>query len=327
MRKIVKRLQTFLLLLSCCWGGTLAFAQQFPSAEEGFPWMITFGKQGLTSWGDDDFSQTFFFVVPPAQKKPIYIRVLDPDCGGANDELKSEANTTTKFAVYGGRGAVSHPDVLSGNPIGAYDAGTVLREKTFGVDPKADGQWYTFGPLNPSEGELALQYGGYVFKIIVSGLTGDDGNVYKFFLSDQPDANRSVQSGNGFTFEYCLRMPSDDVTCHLYTWISQGVVSVQQSNFDWDDDGTIRLYSPAKAGIMAVTSHENDWARSQYPIEPSEVNAFIDFRLNCREAVKHNNVVLRIANQYGASLPFVSIPIGGGLAYKPEIKMKKIGEK
>lgn len=311
------------IALTVGWG--MVFAQQFPSTEEGFAWMITFGKQGVTSWGDDDFSQTFFFVVPPAQKKPIYIRVLDPDCGGANDELKGDANTTTKFSIYGGKGAVSHPDVQSGNPVGQYDAGTLLAEQSFGVSSRTDGQWYKFGPFNPTEGEMSPQFGGYVFKIIVNGVSGDDGNVYRFFLSDMPDVNRSVQSGNGFTFEYCLRLPDDRVTCHLYSWVPQGVVSIQQSNFDWDEDGTIKLYSPAKAGLSANTSKEDDWAKTQFPVESSEINSFIDFRLDCKGSVNNNNVVLRVANQFGTSLPFVSIPIGGGLAYRPDIKIHRIG--
>ena len=59
-----------------------AVAQQFPGEDENIPYLITFGNSGSTSWGDDDFSQTFFLSVPPSQKEPFYVRVFDPDVGG-----------------------------------------------------------------------------------------------------------------------------------------------------------------------------------------------------------------------------------------------------
>lgn len=60
-----------------------------------------------------------------------------------------------------------------------------MTTKTFGEDAEQDNGWYTFGPFNPAEGELQPEVGGYVFKLIVEGLDGDDGNLYKFFFLNQ----------------------------------------------------------------------------------------------------------------------------------------------
>ena len=136
-RGIFSPILMFMLLLLT---SGLSVGQQFPSQEEGIPWLITFGKQAATSWGDDDFSQSFFFVIPPSQKHPVYIRVLDPETGGLNDELKGVASSTTRIAVYGGKECVSHVDVQRGDPVGHYDAGSLLAEKTFGSDAKYDNQ-------------------------------------------------------------------------------------------------------------------------------------------------------------------------------------------
>jgi len=37
-------------------------AQPVPAADENIPFLVTFGKDAETKWGDDDFCQTFFFM-------------------------------------------------------------------------------------------------------------------------------------------------------------------------------------------------------------------------------------------------------------------------
>jgi hypothetical protein len=54
---------------------------------------MTFGKDSDTDWGDDDFSQAFFFQVPKDYDQPFFIRVFDPDTGGEIDEIRGEFNT------------------------------------------------------------------------------------------------------------------------------------------------------------------------------------------------------------------------------------------
>src|SRR3954468_15576300 len=77
-------------------------AQQIPSPDEKIPFACTFSKDSDPSWGDNDFIQIFFFVIPEGWKKPVYIRVLDPDVGGKNDENHNNFNSKTRFSVYGG---------------------------------------------------------------------------------------------------------------------------------------------------------------------------------------------------------------------------------
>ena len=63
-------------------------AQAVPNDGERVESLVTFGAQSDKQWGDDDFTQTFFFLIPEKQRTPVYIRVFDPDCGGKNDDLK-----------------------------------------------------------------------------------------------------------------------------------------------------------------------------------------------------------------------------------------------
>ena len=62
---------TALLVLPFC----DAAAQAVPNAGERVESLVTFGAQSDKNWGDDDFSQTFFFLIPEQQRDPVYIRV------------------------------------------------------------------------------------------------------------------------------------------------------------------------------------------------------------------------------------------------------------
>jgi len=176
-------------------------AQPVPAGDENIPYLMTFGSDAETSWGDDDFSQTFFFLIPKDFNQPVYIRVYDPDVGGTIDELNGTFDTRTTFSVYGGRECYTDPDAKETSPTGNYKSGNLLASKSFGVQAAYDNNWYTFGPFNPSEGEFVDQWEGYVLKVIAEGVTGDDGNLYRYYLSTKEDQNVPVEGGNAFAYE------------------------------------------------------------------------------------------------------------------------------
>ncbi|MCB0759837.1 MAG: hypothetical protein KDC01_15370 [Flavobacteriales bacterium] len=305
----------------------LCRAQPVPASDENIPWLVTFGSNSLTSWGDDDFCQTFFFVVPKTTIVPIYVRVFDPDCSGAIDEAKGEFNTITSFSVYGGKGCISEPDARETDPVGNYRSGNLLATRDFGADSQYDQKWYTFGPFDPSSGEYMPEYGGRVFKVIAQGKSGDDGNLYRYFMSSKSNANEAIEGGNAFTFEYSFRLHDDPKeVSHIYPYVDDRVISVKQSNFDWDGDGSIRVISVAKKGDPVATSGDDRWVHSVHPIVKEELNTSLDIRFIKRAdgAVRNNNVVFYIRNQYGALLPFFTVPIGGVPQYKPNIAVTKI---
>lgn len=302
-------------------------AQPVPAVEENIPYLVTFGAHSQASWGDDDFCQTFFFVVPKGTTVPVYLRVFDPDCGGAVDEAKGDFNTVTSFSVYGGKGCISEPDARDINPAGKFRSGNLLASKDFGNDAKYDGKWYTFGPFDPNAGEDAAEYGGLVFKMIAQGKSGDDGNLYRYFMSSQPEANAPIEGGNAFTFEYSFRMHDDPKeVSHIYPYVDDRVISVKQSNFDWDGDGVIRLVSVAKRGEAMKISEDGDWASSEHAIVKEELNTSLDIRFIKRPdgAVRNNNVVFFVRNQYGEFLPFYTVPIGGIPQYRPTIAVTRM---
>ncbi|MBN1388337.1 MAG: hypothetical protein JW965_07815 [Bacteroidales bacterium] len=302
-------------------------AQPVPAGDENIPYLMTFGGDGETSWGDDDFSQTFFFKIPLTYSQPFYIKVFDPDTGGEVDEINGLWDTRMSYSIYGGKEAWSHDDAKGIQPTGNYRSGTLLASKVFGEDERYDNSWYTFGPFNPTEGELVEEFGGYVFKIICEGMSGDDGNLYRYYLSTEPDENNPIEDGNAFTYEYSFRMwNNSDNIAHIYPYIDTATIFVKQVNFDWDDDGYIRVVSRVRRGHLATISNEDNWVESKIKIDEEEINSSLDFQFIKKKSplVRNNNVVISVENQYGEYLEFFTIPIGGVPVYNPSIVAREL---
>lgn len=309
------------------WCGMLFFdvspAQQTPSPEEKISYVCTFSKNSDKDWGDDDGVQTFFFVIPESYKKPVYVRIFDPEIGGSIDENHGPFNSKCKFTVYGGNKAHSEPAAKSQDPVGNFRSGVMLATKTFSNETDYDNSWYTMGPFNPVEGELQPEIGGRVFKLIIEGMEGDDGNLYKIFLSSEPNDNKPVEGGNTFAYEYTFRLSSQEMpVSHLYPFVSTNVTAVKVRIFDFDNDGAIRVVSVAKRGEVNTPTVKDNWMENVYKITRSEINTSLDIQFIKQKTSKNNNIVVAISNQYGELMPFFTTPIGGIPKYSMKIGVK-----
>jgi len=305
------------------------FAQTVPGPDENIPYLITFGNKGhVTSWGDDDFSQTFFFTIPKDYKEPFYIRVYDPEVGGKTDELNNFWDTRMVYTIFGGKGCYTDPDAKGLTPTGRYKSGTVLATKVFAMDNKLDEKWYSFGPFNPADGEYYPKFLSNVFKIICDGLSGDDGNLYRYAISKRSDTNIPIEGANAFTYEYTFRMWNKNDTSyvsHIYPYIDSGCVYIKQKKFDWDNDGDFVVVSVVRKGQVMPLSGEDAWVEDRMAVLPEEIGKSLDFRFYKKrgDLVRNNNVVMSVENQYGENLQFFSSPIGGVPIYRPRIKVNK----
>ena len=166
------------------------------------------------------------------------------------------------------------------------------------------------------------EFEGYVFKLVAQGLKGDDGNLYRYFLSSSPTENVPVEGGNAFTYEYAFRLKgANGARTHLYPFVNDRVVSIKQSNFDADGDATLTLFSVAKNGHPAAVSGDQEWRSSTYPIVKQEHGLSLDLRLlNRSRAV--NDMVFYVTDQYDTALPFFAVPLGGPPKYRYEVDVK-----
>ena len=328
--KLKRTIYTILLSLSL--SGFLQWTdmpgQEVPGRDENITFLVTFGKEGETSWGDDDFYQVFFFAIPRDFNQQFYIRIFDPDVGGEHDEIQGDFNTRTLFSVYGGQGVdPDRNEESKGLDNGLdYKEGNMLASRVFGDEPRYDNKYFSFGPFNPTAGDFNTKWNSYIFKIVCEGIRGDDGNLYRYFLSRDPENNVPIEGANAFTYEYTFRMWNDfKSVAHIYPYVDTGVIYIRLRNFDWDSDGNILVVSRYKQGIDVPISREDDWAESRIPIEPPEVGSSLDFQFHKRqgELVKNNNVVVTLENQRGDALQFFSSPIGGVPVYQTSIQVRK----
>lgn len=313
------------IVLICCLVQEVV-SQPVPAGDENIPHLMTFGNKAEPSWGDDDFSQTFFFLIPETFKEPVFIRVFDPDVGGNVDEKNGDWDTRMTYEIFGGNNCFSEKDATETNPKGNYKSGNLLASKSFGVSPRYDNNWYTFGPFNPSEGEYTPKFGGYIIKIIAEGVAGNDGNLYRYYLSTSPNSNKPVEGGNAFAYEYSFRMHDDPVQIsHIYPYVDENTISVKLSNFDWDNDGLIRTVSVARRGQITKVSGDDSWFEDEFKIFDEEKNSSLDIQFIKRKnpPVKNNNVVINVRNQFNELLPFYVLPIGGVPKYNYSIGVKR----
>ena len=71
---------------------------------------------------------------------------------------------------------------------------------------------------------------------------------------------------------------------------------------------------------------EGVWSLVKFPIKPEEIGTSLDIQFINKKEVKNNNVAVFITNQFGESMPFYSLPIGGVPKYKYKIGMKPAGK-
>ena len=321
---MIRSLIVAIILITC---RLSIMSQPVPAYDENIPYLMTFGNMAEKSWGDDDFSQTFFFMIPKEYTDPFYIRIWDPDCGGEHDELNGVFDTRTTYEIFGGADCHGPDDAKGIDPVGDYKSGNLMDFKAFAVDPEYDNSWYTFGPYNPTEGEWHEYWQGYIFKIIVEGVEGDDGNTYRIYLTTDAENNRDIEGGISFAYEYSFRLHNNpNEISHIYPFVDDKTISVKQMNWDWDNDGLIRVVSVARQSQITKVSGDNEWVEDEFQILEGEKNTSLDLQLHKRKTsplVRNNNVVINIRNQYNEYLQFFVLPIGGVPKYKYSIGVKQ----
>ena len=157
-------------------------------------------------------------------------------------------------------------------------------------------------------------------------MTGNDGNMYRYYLSTSANENRLIEGANAFAYEYSFRMHNDyEEVSHIYPYVEEGTVSVRISNFDWDNDGNIMVISVNRQGSDLPTSNEDHWTIDELRVQDEEIGTSFDFRfIKANPLVRNNNVVVNVRNQFGDALAFYTIPLGGVPKYKGEVEFVPI---
>lgn len=286
------RLFLFILILT----PGLLTGQQLPAPEENIPSLVTFGKDAPPNTGDNDHLQEAYLMIPIDYEGPVYLRIFDPETGGDDDEIFGQPETCTKYTLLGGEG-VFDP--------GNHYAGRVILSHTFCNEGDHSNRWFTMGPFTKEQGQKSTEFNTIFFKIMAEGISGDDGNLYKYFLSRSPTENLPVENARFYWWEITFRMwENPNNISHLYPAICADQAGFEVNAFDWDDDGIIRLVSVVRNGDLLDVSGDNEWTKNRIELSEDEITTSLDIQIIKEKAdpVKANNVTIQLLDDQEAPL-------------------------
>lgn len=216
-------------------------AYQIPFSNSNVKYFYVFGEDGDPLMGAEDSKMEVFIDVPADEPGDVTIQVYDPDTGGFVDWRKpnNDWNTRCKYELYGSK---------------------LLETKEFGIDPEYDKKYYTFGPYKKTQGEKVGDY--YRFRLVVTGLVGDDQNLFKVKISPN--------SAESFSEDITFRLlPNQGDLMYFYPEVPAGTESITVGNYDLDVNGgtsTLAVTSISKK-YRINDSESGEWRETIVPIE------------------------------------------------------------
>lgn len=279
----------------------------------------TNGQDTSPTFGDDDKVQIIFFELPASlpPSTGLYFNVFDPDCGGPafTDTMDIAFNTTTRFSVIGGLGAYSDPlaraPFFDGSNNSGILSGNTLITRTFGVSSTLDNTWVALNsaPILITEGELVGDK--RLFKLVVEGLSGDDGNIYDVTVGESPATTNTVPSGTRI-FAYSLTFETPVMSRpHLYPYVMASVTRVVQYNFDFDaPPGAMTFTTPSGQSFVMAVGGDGDWTSSTHVAAAQDRDA--TWTVNTESGFGFDNCITFYTTDYnGNALAIFGQPYGG----------------
>lgn len=292
MRACFRLLPIFLIfiLLKPCW------AQESAT-------LITYGAGAKITEGDDDFKQIIFFIIPKTTRSDnLYLRIFDPDVGGAWDEQDGPWDSLTRFRLYGGQGAYTAPTVRT--PFPDEDdrlAGDLIADETFGVNEFSDNKWLTYGTFSPLQGEEVG--GAIIFKLVVDGVKGDDGNVFEVTVSTHPKRNNPPEGLKMINYCPTIRLPAFWVHAELRFSVPEKVREITVHNFDLAGAKTA-LQTRFRSDLTITPSGQGKWAEKKVKLEQHEAGTLAALTYEGGHEMP-NDATFYVTDENGEALPIL----------------------
>jgi PKD repeat protein len=231
--------------------------------------LVTYGADAQTAEGDDDFKQVIFFTIPKtAQSDRLHLRIFDPDVGGEWDQQYGEWDTQTRFRLYGGQGAYTAPTARSPFPEeGDRLAGDLIADAIFGVNSFSDNKWFNYAAFTPAQGEEVEEI--IVFKLVVDGVRGDDGNIFEVAISTHPKRNNPPDGLKIINYCPTIRLPAIGVHAELRFSVPDKVQEITIRNFDLAG-AFMAVETRFRSNLSITTSEQGEWEEDRLVLEPDE---------------------------------------------------------
>ncbi|MDH5716531.1 MAG: hypothetical protein OEZ22_02710, partial [Spirochaetia bacterium] len=262
-KKIVKILKLSYIIIILFFFSSISLFANSRLPAESYNWLHVTG--GASS-GDIDGLTVIFFEVPEAETSTIYFGINDPGCDNvAPDDCTSNADTN--YYLFGGSGALSHPDSrlrdYSGQQAKAKTGGSLLSSFTYG-NSTAEG-WVYFSGVSASQGEKIGNK--YYFKIVIEAASASLGNnAYQVDISYQNTGTPvGVADVKTFSYSWTIDLRDDGNLWNLYPFVPEGAAgSLIVHNYDMDNNDSGNQYgiSPVYNNKGAITVSGNGEAQN-----------------------------------------------------------------
>ncbi|MGF1500966.1 MAG: PKD domain-containing protein, partial [Paracoccaceae bacterium] len=248
--------------------------QRPTAAAQTQPLTIVNGPDAASRVGDANKRDRFYISVPADAEGRFYVRLYDPDLGGAHDTLYAPLTTeTTRFQIKGGEGAFTasaRPGPLAdgaralGTPEDDDVGGEVLVERDFGDGPLGNEAWVALAPFEAAQGEIVGDRAYFRFDVL--GIEGNDGNVFAFEVSRSADASVSDPDVRILAYSPTLRWPDNtDGVVEIPFEAREGMALTVQ-NFD-AASADIDLVSTFET-LPLASSGQDRWASDTVTVPP-----------------------------------------------------------
>ncbi|MBV6511749.1 MAG: hypothetical protein FMNOHCHN_01233 [Ignavibacteriaceae bacterium] len=264
--------------------------------------LVTYGPNAPTREGDDDFKQILFLKIPSSLKDSVYLRIFDADIGGGLDSPFDKFDTQTRFALYGGAGVYSDRTIReqSTSPV-SLNNGVLIQESIYGSDPFLDNKWFNFAYFSPSRGELIDGY--YYFKLVVEGISGNDGNLFDVALSLQDKRNIAPEGSDLLTFTPTLRLPGKGIFAEMKFLVPVYTDELIIKNFDLAG-GKVAVETPFRSNLTIVSSGQDQWAESNMTFDQREKGKYSALKFEGGGEIP-NDATFHIVTKDNEPVPFI----------------------
>ncbi len=237
-----------------------------PVLGQDVPLSVIYGPRASSSEGDDDHREVIFFSVPADLQDRLYLRIFDPDTGGDHDLAYGAEDTETRYALFGGEGALTGIESSIKPSEQQLASGELLTETSVAANAAFDDQWRTIATFVPDQGELVG--GRRVFRLLADGLTGDDANLFSVAVSLRDRRNLSPEGLEIFGLAPTVRVPTKDVVTELRFVVPPDAEQVVVHNFD-AANADVEL-ATAFRSVPLAASGQDEWRASEVAVQDRE---------------------------------------------------------
>jgi hypothetical protein len=275
------------------------FSQYFPDPAWDMPLPMVYGRDVPATLGDPDHFMDIYFIVPENYEQRVYFSVYDPGSEGEHDIVKDD-KSFFQYTVLGGKGCF-----VANN----HFSGTIIARRSFGSSGEYDMVQETIGGCDVRQGEYISWLKGYLFKVVIEGLSGYNGNCFRVEVSGREDYPVPIEGVRIFSDEITFNLDNiPEEIAHIYPMVTEGTKKIILSTYDMEKEGSIKVVSPDGKIRELKVSGDDEWVKNEIAIREEEEGWPLDIQIrnSKKPKIKDNIITIRLVDQEG--MPLVTEP-------------------